>query len=164
MKIYTKSGDKGKTSLIGGKRVSKDNPQVEAYGTVDELISYVGMIRDQEINNSTKNSLLSIQDKLMICAALLATDVTNNNTKNIKLKESDISDLEKQIDAMSKSIPELRSFLLPGGHQTISYCHIARTVCRRAERRVVGMKNNGMCQSACITPNIKLLAVAFIFT
>ena len=142
MKIYTKSGDKGKTSLIGGKRVSKDNLQVEAYGTVDELISYVGMIRDQEINNSTKNSLLSIQDKLMICAALLATDITNNNTKKKKLKESDISELEKQIDAMSKTIPELRSFLLPGGHQTISYCHIARTVCRRAERRVVSMKNN----------------------
>ena len=141
MKIYTKAGDKGTTSLIGGKRVPKDNSQVEAYGTVDELISYIGLIRDQDIDNSTRDYLLLIQDKLMISATILATDNTNKNNIKKELQDNDISGLEEQIDVMSINLPELTSFLLPGGHQTISYCHIARTICRRAERRVSSLNN-----------------------
>jgi len=141
MKIYTKAGDKGTTSLIGGKRVPKDNSQVEAYGTVDELISHIGLIRDQAIDNSTRDYLLLIQDKLMICATILATDNTNKNNIKKELQDKDIIGLEEQIDVMSINLPELTSLLLPGGHQTISYCHIARTICRRAERRVTNLNN-----------------------
>jgi cob(I)alamin adenosyltransferase len=134
MKIYTKTGDKGTTSLIGGKRVPKYNLRIEAYGTVDELISYIGLIRDQDIDPNIKTYLLEIQDKLMVAASILATDCDNCEIKLPALKDKDITFLEEGIDAMEAELEPLRSFILPGGHTTISYCHIARTVCRRAER------------------------------
>jgi cob(I)alamin adenosyltransferase len=134
MKIYTKTGDKGETSLIGGTRVPKYHDRIEAYGTVDELISYIGLIRDQKINEHTIKVLIEIQDRLMTCASILATDCEDCKVKIPEIFEHDIEYLEKEIDEMEKDLPPLKTFILPGGHQTVSFCHIARNVCRRAER------------------------------
>jgi cob(I)alamin adenosyltransferase len=137
MKIYTKTGDAGTTSLIGGTRVPKFHIRIEAYGTVDELISFVGLLRDQEIDQFHKKNLIRIQDRLMTCAAILATDCENCDVKIPQLHESDILFLEKAIDEMEKSLKALTSFILPGGHPAVSYCHVARSVCRRAERKTL---------------------------
>jgi cob(I)alamin adenosyltransferase len=141
MKIYTKTGDKGTTSLIGGKRVPKYNPRIEAYGTIDELISYIGLLRDQEISGKIKADLLSIQDKLMTCAAVLAMDCEDCEIKIPELKVADITFLEKEIDAMENELEPMRSFIIPGGHTIVSYCHIARTICRRAERITIKLSD-----------------------
>jgi cob(I)alamin adenosyltransferase len=137
MKIYTKTGDKGETSLIGGKRVPKYHIRIEAYGTVDELISFIGLIRDQAIDEITKNKLIQIQDRLMTCAAILATDCDDNFIKIPKLSEGDIEFLEKEIDGIALQVPSLDSFILPGGHPVVSLTHVARTICRRAERQTL---------------------------
>jgi len=137
MKIYTRTGDKGTTSLIGGTRVPKYHIRIDAYGTIDELISYAGLIRDQKIDKPTKKILIIIQDRLMTCASILATDYENCNVKIPKMYEEDIVMLEKEMDKMEKVLPPLNSSILPGGHTTVSYCHITRNVCRRAERKVV---------------------------
>ncbi len=144
MKIYTKGGDKGKTTLIGGKRVFKYDKRIEAYGTVDEVIAYIGLIRDHLPGFKTIDTLIEIQDKLMTCAAILASDCDDCNVRIPYLDNTDIVFLEKQIDAMSEKLAGLKSFLLPGGHPVVSYCHVARTVCRRAERRVVDLLYNSM--------------------
>ena len=137
MKIYTKTGDKGETSLIGGTRVQKYHQRIEAYGTIDELNSWIGLIRDQQINEHSTKSLLEIQDRLFTIGSLLAADPEKSRMKLPEISNDDITFLEKQIDLMNETIPELKSFILPGGHTTVSYCHIARCVCRRAERLVV---------------------------
>lgn len=134
MKIYTKTGDKGQTSLIGGTRVQKHHVRIEAYGTVDELNSYIGLIRDQNIDAHSIKILLEIQDRLFTIGASLASDPDKSKMKIPQLKEEDISLLEKEIDAMNETLPEMRAFILPGGHTTVSFCHISRCVCRRAER------------------------------
>ncbi len=136
MKIYTKTGDRGKTSLIGGKRVPKYHPRIEAYGTIDELISYIGLIRDQQIDEKSITTLIEIQDRLMTCASILAADCDDCNIKIPKIYTTDIEFLESEMDRMDEELPPLTSFILPGGHTVVSYCHIARTVCRRAERIV----------------------------
>ena len=143
MKIYTKTGDKGTTALFGGTRVPKYHIRIESYGTVDELNSYLGLIRDQEINPKYKDVLVHVQDKLFTVGAILATDPEKAVLKsgkerlNIpKIKESDISKLETEMDEMNEALPPMTHFVLPGGHTTVSYCHIARCVCRRAERLV----------------------------
>lgn len=138
MKIYTRKGDEGKTSLFSGQRVAKHHIRIEAYGTVDELNAHVGMIRDQEIPQEEREELLEMQDRLFTVGALLATDSENEKTssKLPRLKEEDIERLEQGIDRMEEELPPMRSFVLPGGHPTVSYCHIARCVCRRAERIV----------------------------
>ncbi|KJS06589.1 MAG: cob(I)yrinic acid a c-diamide adenosyltransferase [Flavobacteriales bacterium BRH_c54] len=137
MKIYTKTGDRGETSLFGGERVPKYHYRIEAYGTVDELNSTIGLIRDQVIDEATFNILLEVQDRLFTLGSNLATDPSNKKVKTPQLNKSDIELLEKEIDKMNETLPEMRSFVLPGGHPTVSYCHIARCVCRRAERLVV---------------------------
>ncbi|MEZ4858794.1 MAG: cob(I)yrinic acid a,c-diamide adenosyltransferase [Flavobacteriaceae bacterium] len=141
MKIYTKTGDKGTTALFGGTRVPKHHIRIESYGTVDELNSHLGLIRDQEMNYHYKKILMEIQDKLFTLGAILATDPKKAILKsgkerlNIpKIQEEDILLLEKEIDSMNDALPPMTHFVLPGGHTTVSYCHIARTVCRRAER------------------------------
>jgi len=141
MKIYTKTGDKGKTSLFGGLRVSKHHLRIEAYGTVDELNSYVGLIRDQKIDALTHEILLKIQNELFTLGAMLATppekEVLKNGKKRLNIhtiNESSIIFLENQMDEMNEQLPEMTHFVLPGGHTTVSFCHIARCVCRRAER------------------------------
>lgn len=139
LKIYTKTGDKGKTSLIGGTRVSKGHLRIEAYGTIDELNSYIGLIRDQEIKKHHFETLLEIQDRLFTIGASLASDPERSKMKIPDLNTEDIELLEKEMDNMDEHLPEMKSFVLPGGHTTVSFCHIARCVCRRAERLVVNL-------------------------
>ena len=140
MKVYTKTGDDGTTGLIGGTRVKKHNIRIESYGTVDELNSWLGLIRDQNIDQRSKQSLCDIQKMLFTVGAILATDPENTvsktgDTRKIpKLTENNIEFLESEIDFMDASLPQMTHFILPGGHTSVSYCHIARTVCRRAER------------------------------
>ena len=141
MKIYTKTGDKGTTALFGGTRVPKHHIRIESYGTVDELNSHIGLIRDQEIDKHYKSILTHIQNKLFTVGAILATDPEKATLKsgkdrlNIpKINEEDILLLEKEMDEMNDQLPPMTHFVLPGGHQTVSFCHIARCVCRRGER------------------------------
>ena len=137
MKIYTKTGDNGQTSLVGGTRISKTELRIEAYGTVDELNSYVGLLRDQEINNNRKDILKEIQDRLFTIGSILASEPEQTKKRIPDLHESDIELLEKQMDEMDESLEPMRFFILPGGHQSVSFGHLARTVCRRAERVVL---------------------------
>jgi cob(I)alamin adenosyltransferase len=136
MKIYTKKGDTGTTQLIGGTRVPKHHLRIETYGTVDELNSFIGLIRDQQINPSYIKILIEIQDRLFTIGSSLASDPEKSRMKIPDLKEEDVVLLENEIDAMNARLPEMKSFVLPGGHTTVSYCHIARCVCRRGERLV----------------------------
>lgn len=149
MKVYTKTGDIGTTSLFGGTRVPKDHIRIDSYGTVDELNSYIGLIRDQEINKHYKTILIEIQDRLFTVGALLATPPEKEVLKSGELRlqklgilESDIELLENEIDAMEEALPQMTHFILPGGHTTVSYCHISRCVCRRAERLAVHLSHN----------------------
>jgi len=142
MKIYTKTGDKGQTSLIGGTRVPKHHIRIEAYGTVDELNSHIGLIRDQQIDEHSKKILIEIQDRLFTIGSSLASDPEKSKMKIPDLKEEDITLLEKEMDKMNERLPEIKTFVLPGGHTTVSYCHIARCVCRRAERLTIHLSEN----------------------
>ncbi|TDG35921.1 cob(I)yrinic acid a,c-diamide adenosyltransferase [Pedobacter changchengzhani] len=137
MKIYTKTGDKGQTSLIGGARVPKYHLRIETYGTVDELNSYIGLISCQDIDESYKLLLKEIQDRLFTIGASLAADPEKSKMKIPDLHESDVVLLEDKIDAMNEELPPLKHFILPGGNTVVSYCHLARCVCRRAERLTV---------------------------
>lgn len=137
MKIYTKTGDKGVTSLIGGTRVAKYHIRIESYGTVDELNSYIGLISDQDIAQHDKVLLKQIQDRLFTIGSSLASDPEKSKMVIPDLHLADIELLEKEMDVMNEKLPELRHFILPGGSNAISYCHIARCVCRRAERITV---------------------------
>lgn len=137
MKIYTKTGDKGFTSLIGGTRVPKHHLRIESYGTVDELNSYIGLIRDQDIAIHDKDVLKHIQDRLFTIGASLAADPKKSKMVIPDLHTADIELLENEMDAMDGQLPPLKHFILPGGDNAISFCHIARCVCRRAERIVV---------------------------
>ena len=137
MKIYTKTGDKGYTSLIGGTRVPKHHLRIESYGTVDELNSYIGLIRDQDITTHDKQLLKEVQDRLFTIGSSLASDPEKSKMIIPDLHEADIELLEKEMDAMNENLPELRHFILPGGNNAISFCHIARCICRRAERITV---------------------------
>jgi cob(I)alamin adenosyltransferase len=149
MKIYTKTGDQGTTALFGGTRVPKDHIRIDSYGTVDELNSHIGLIRDQAIDSHYKTILIEIQDRLFTVGAILATPPEKEIKKNGELRlqnlgivESDIELLENEIDTMENSLPPMTHFVLPGGHTTVSYCHIARCVCRRAERLAVHLSHN----------------------
>lgn len=139
MKIYTKTGDAGTTSLFGGKRVSKADLRIDTYGTVDELNSWMGVLRDQEINSSRQDTLLAIQDRLFTMGSMLATEPGNTKVKIPTLDEADILFLEREIDAMDTVLPPMKAFVLPGGHASVSFAHVARTVCRRAERLVIAL-------------------------
>jgi len=137
MKIYTKTGDKGLTSLIGGTRVPKHHLRIESYGTVDELNSYIGLIRDQDISQHDKEILKHIQDRLFTIGSSLAADPEKSRMIIPDLHLVDIELLENEMDAVDGELPPLKHFILPGGSNTISFCHIARCVCRRAERLTV---------------------------
>ena len=137
MKIYTKTGDKGFTSLIGGTRVAKHHIRIESYGTVDELNSYIGLIRDQDITDHDKDILKQIQDRLFTIGSSLAADPERSKMIIPDLYMTDVELLEQEMDTMNEKLPELRHFILPGGNNTISFCHIARCICRRAERITV---------------------------
>jgi len=141
MKIYTKTGDQGTTALYGGTRVSKSNLRIDSYGTVDELNSWMGLLRDQPVDDHTQETIITIQDHLFTIGAILATPPEKETLKNGKqrlsiprVSEDDITMLEQEMDKMEADLPQMTHFILPGGHQSVSFCHITRTVCRRAER------------------------------
>ena len=141
MKIYTKKGDSGTTQLIGGTRVAKSHRRIDAYGTIDELNSYIGLIRDQGICANSKQILIEIQDRLFTIGALLASDPNKKSMQLPTIQIEDVDKLEQEIDKMNETLPEMRSFVLPGGHTTVSFCHIARCVCRRAERLCINLSD-----------------------
>ena len=143
MKVYTKTGDKGKTSLFGGKRVLKNDLQINAYGTVDELNSWMGLLRDFSSSDNEVKVLIDIQETLFTVGSYLASDSEKKDQMKLPtLHQNMIEKLEVKMDAMDTNLPEMKSFVLPGGHQAVSSCHIARTVCRRAERAIVSMKSD----------------------
>ena len=142
MKVYTKTGDLGETSLLGGTRVSKAELQIESYGTVDELNAYIGLIRDQIWKQPIIKELIEIQDRLFTIGSHLANDKTKSKIKIPPIIEEDILRLENEIDKLDESLPPMRAFVLPGGHTTVSYTHIARCVCRRAERQVIRLNQS----------------------
>ena len=140
MKIYTKKGDKGNTQLLGGTIVKKNNFRLECYGTIDELNSFVGNIYDQDINKVHKDNLYRIQNQLFNLGSCISYDGTKKNLELPNIKEKDIISIEKEIDKMDNQLPSLKNFILPSGHPTVSKCHIARTVCRRAERNLIAIE------------------------
>jgi cob(I)alamin adenosyltransferase len=139
MKIYTKKGDSGNTGLIGGTRVPKSSLRIEAYGTIDELNSWIGVMRDQPIDAQYKPQLIEIQDRLFTIGSSLASDPEKSNMKIPDLLDADIERLEQWMDEMDAQLPEMRFFVLPGGNQAVSFCHVTRCVCRRAERIIVDL-------------------------
>lgn len=148
MKIYTKTGDKGTTALFGGTRVPKHHIRIESYGTVDELNAHIGLLKDQDMDVHYKDLLSHIQDRLFTVGAILATDPDKALLKsgkerlNIpKISDANIERLETEMDQMNESLPTMTNFILPGGHQTVSFCHIARCVCRRAERLATALND-----------------------
>lgn len=143
-KIYTKTGDKGATSLIGGVRVSKNHIRIESYGTIDELNSYLGFVNDLTGNELINGLVREIQDRLFTIGSVLATSPDKNVKMSLPdLHDEDVAWLEGRIDEMNEVLPEMRSFILPGGNQAASAAHIARCICRRAERICVGMQESG---------------------
>jgi cob(I)alamin adenosyltransferase len=142
LKIYTKTGDKGETGLLGGKRVPKHHIRIEAYGTVDELNSWIGLLRDSIADEHQKSILAESQDRLFTLGSSLASDPLKSKVKIPQLNEEDVTLFEKEIDTMDSELPPMKNFILPGGHETVSKCHIARCVCRRAERRVNHLAEN----------------------
>lgn len=147
MKIYTKTGDKGQTSLIGGTRVPKYHLRIESYGTVDELNSYIGLIICQDIDAHYQTVLKEIQDRLFTIGSSLASDPEKSKMKIPDLLATDITLLENEMDQMNEQLPELKHFILPGGNTTVSYCHLARCVCRRAERLTVHLAEESFVDS-----------------
>ncbi len=144
-KIYTKTGDLGKTSLIGGTKVAKSHLRIDSYGTIDELNAHIGLVNDMIDDNETNAMLREIQDRLFTIGSSLACDPDKETLMKIPdLEEKDIENLEREIDKMNEVLPEMKSFILPGGHITISNIHIARCICRRAERICVQLQENGM--------------------
>ena len=137
MRIYTRSGDDGTTSLSGGKRIPKHHVRVEAFGAVDELISWIGLLRDQQENIERKEFLFYLQNQLMTCAAAVASENDLNSSHKLLPDPDCVKKVEDEIDRMDQTLNPLRNMIIPGGNTTVSYCHIARCVCRRAERAVL---------------------------
>ena len=145
LKIYTKTGDLGKTSLIGGTKVAKNNIRIEAYGTIDELNSFIGLTADQLSHTHSKDILKEVQDRLFTIGSSLACDPDKEPLLKIPdLKEAEIELMQKEIDKMKEELAPMKSFILPGGHPAISTAHVTRCVCRRAERLCVNMKEHDL--------------------
>jgi cob(I)alamin adenosyltransferase len=140
VKIYTRTGDQGLTSLIGGTRVPKSSLRIEAYGTVDELNSWIGLVRDQEVNQPFRALLKHVQDRLFTIGATLASDPERSRMQLPDLLDSDVTELEEEMDRLNEGLPELRHFILPGGHPAVSQAHVTRCVCRRAERLAIALR------------------------
>ena len=158
MKIYTKTGDDGTTGLYGGTRVPKYNLRIEAYGTVDELNSHIGLIRDQNVDLSLKQQLIKIQNDLFTLGAMLATpkekEVMKSGKERLnipKINESSVLFLEHAMDVMDEKLPTMTHFVLPGGHPTVSYCHIARCICRKSERLSVQLSHETSIDKIILT-------------
>lgn len=158
-KIYTKTGDLGKTGLIGGTKVSKSNIRIETYGTIDELNSYIGLVNDHCTDIPSKNILKEIQDRLFTIGSSLACDPDKEQKLKIPdLTENDVELLEKEIDRMNENLPEMKHFILPGGHITVSTIHVTRCVCRRAERWCVNMMEHQLFIDALIIKYLNRLS------
>ena len=142
MKIYTKTGDKGKTSLLGGTRVSKSNERINTYGTIDELNSFLGLVSDLDQNKDRVLFIRNIQSRLFTIGSSLAAETDRAKDFKPDLEDTDVTELEKAIDDMNESLPAMKNFILPGGHQLISATHISRTVCRRAERLIINLSES----------------------
>lgn len=164
MKIYTKKGDTGTTGLIGGTRVLKSSLRIEAYGTIDELNSYIGLIRDQNIGDNYSAQLLEIQDRLFTIGSSLASDPEKSSMKIPDLHAADIELLEKWMDEMDELLPEMKNFVLPGGHTTVSFCHIARCVCRRAERIIIDLHQHEFVADLVIMYTNRLSDYLFVLS
>lgn len=164
MKVYTKTGDKGYTSLIGGTRVPKSSHRIDAYGTVDELNSWIGLLRDQEVNAIRRDLLKEVQDRLFTLGAALATDPTASHKPLPPLLPEDVAILEQAMDEMDETLPRLQVFVLPGGHQAVSFCHLARTVCRRAERLVIALHADAPVDELIITYLNRLSDYLFVLS
>lgn len=163
MKVYTKKGDTGTTSLLGGTRVSKADLRIEAYGTVDELNAYLGVLRDLCSDEALSSSLLSIQNCLFTVGSELAADPEKNKMEIPRLKQEDVLFLETEIDAMTEALEPMRFFILPGGDMASSHAHVARTICRRAERRVIDLNNHTNNVDARVIEYLNRLS-DFLFT
>ncbi len=164
MKIYTRLGDDGTTSLAGGERVPKDHPKIYAYGTVDELIAWMALLRSLPENTGRKELLESVMDKLMHCAALLSVG-KGAKTDRMKIpSESDISTLERAIDKMEEDLERLDSFILPGGTTGSSYANIARTVCRRAERDIINLSKTDSVDNMIVKYSNRLSDLLFVLS
>jgi len=164
MKIYTKAGDQGKTSLIGGTRVPKSHIRIESYGTVDELNSFIGLLNDLVVDEKINADLKEIQDRLFTVGSSLACDPEKESALRIPdLKEEDILRLENAMDAMNEVLAPMKSFIIPGGHQAISTAHIARCVCRRAERWCVNMQEEDLFVETLVIKYLNRLS-DYLFT
>ena len=164
-KIYTKTGDDGTTGLVGGSRVKKYDLRLEAYGTVDELNSWIGLLRSHRLSENENNYLIQIQNKLFNIGSRLASDKKGNEfTLSLSVKDSDIMEIEKAIDDLEKDLPELTQFILPGGDVVVSQCHIARSVCRRAERRILEFAEQSPVQTEIIKYVNRLSDFLFVFS
>ena len=165
VKIYTKTGDDGTTGLVGGSRVKKYDPRLEAYGTVDELNSWIGMLRSQNLSDVENSYLIQIQNKLFNIGSRLASDEKSEEfTRPLSISDSDIKEIEDAIDDLEKGLPELRQFILPGGDIVVSQCHIARTVCRRAERRILEFSDQNPVQPGILKYINRLSDFLFILS
>lgn len=163
IKIYTKTGDDGTTGLVGGSRVKKNDVRLEAYGTVDELNAVIGLLRSSDLSNDISELLIRIQNKLFNIGSRLASDEKGEKfTADLAIKTADIELLESSIDAFEQSLPELAHFILPGGEQTSALCHVARTVCRRAERRILEFAEQGFVQPEIILYVNRLSDLLFV--
>lgn len=164
MKIYTKAGDQGKTSLIGGTRVPKSHIRIESYGTVDELNSFIGLLNDLVVDEKINADLKEIQDRLFTVGSSLACDPEKESALRIPdLKEEDILRLENAMDSMNEVLAPMKSFIIPGGHQAISTAHIARCVCRRAERWCVNMQEEDLFVETLVVKYLNRLS-DYLFT
>ena len=163
MKVYTKTGDQGETSLFGGSRVSKGHLRIHAYGTVDELNSYIGLLIDLLPDASMKPELIRIQDRLFTLGALLATEHEVTKKRLPAITKEDVEFLEISIDRMEASLDPIKTFVLPGGHPTVSYCHISRCVCRRSERICVELSATNKVDEIVIQYLNRLSDYLFVF-
>jgi cob(I)alamin adenosyltransferase len=162
MKIYTKKGDRGETSLIGGKRVSKNHTRVEAYGTIDELISAIGIVRAYETDSYYKKFIFDIQNNLMNIAAILASE--EDTVKKLpEISDEDVALLENEIDKITETLPKLKYFVIPGGNLPESFAHLSRSICRRAERVIVSLEKEGYPVPEVLEAYINRLS-DFLFT
>lgn len=164
MKVYTKTGDDGTTGILGGTRLRKDHLRIEAYGTVDELNAQLGMLRDLEGGTAYKELIVQIQEDLFTLGSHLASDPEKNKMDLPELNENRINDLEQQIDRWDEELPPLKNFVLPGGHPTVSQCHIARCVCRRAERATIALAHTSYVQEHLVRYLNRLSDLLFVFS
>ena len=163
-KLYTKTGDKGKTSLLGGKRVSKADLQIESYGNIDELNSFIGCLKDHHyVENRLKQQLYWIQEHLFTIGSILAAEEGFSGFGLPKISEAEVTQLEVWIDKFDAELPSLKNFILPGGHPAVSLSHVCRTVCRRAERSIISLANEGKVDEVILRFINRLSDYFFIF-